>query len=117
VHWDFSKPGLPLFRDLIRERFEAALSGRTEIRDAPDDVERAIQEARYRAVERRLSDARLLGDAVIAAFFSADKPRARETKRQEIESWLNEPPAAMRMKVRGLATTLRQGERPLPPFH
>jgi hypothetical protein len=117
VHWDSSKPGLPLFRDLIRERFEAALTGRAEIRDAPDDVERAIQEARYQRIEQRLSDARVLGDAVIAAFFSADKSRAREAKRQEIESWLNEPPAAMWMKVSGLAAMLRQGERAIPPFH
>ena len=117
VHWDSSKPGLPLFRELIRERFHAALAGRTEIRDAPDDVERAIQEARYQQIERRLSDARLLGDAVIGAFFSTVKPRVRETKRQEIESWLNEPPAAMWIKVRGLASTLRQGERRVPPFH
>jgi hypothetical protein len=117
VHWDRSKPGLPLFRDLIRERFEAALTGRTDIRDAPDDVERAIQEARYQHIERRLSDAHRLGDAVIAAFFSADKPRAREAKRQEIESWLNESPTAMWMKIDGLATTLRQGDRPVPPFH
>jgi hypothetical protein len=117
LHWDSSKPGLPLFRDLIRERFEAALTGRQEIREAPDDVERAIQEARYQHIERRLSDARLLGDAVIAAFFSAGKPRAREAKRQEIESWLNEPPASMWMKVGGLAATLRQGDPPIPRFH
>ncbi len=69
VHWDTGKPGLPLFRNLIRDRFEAALKGRAEIRDAPDDVERAIQETRFRQIERRLSDARQLGDAVIAAFF------------------------------------------------
>jgi hypothetical protein len=117
LHWDSSKPGLPLFRDLIRERFEAALNGRKEIREAPDDVERAIQEARYQKIERRLADARLLGDAVIAAFFSADKPRAREAKRQEIESWLNEPPAAMWMKIDMLATSLREGARPISPFH
>jgi hypothetical protein len=117
VHWDSSKPGLPLFRELIRERFEAALTGRAEIRDAPDDVERAIQEVRYQQIERRLSDARLPGDAVIAAFVSADKPRAREAKRQEIESWLNEPPAAMWVKLGGLAGIPRHGERPIAPFH
>jgi hypothetical protein len=117
VHWDSSKPGLPLFKDLIRERFEAALTGRAEIRDAPDDVERAIQEARYQHIERRLSDARLLGDAVVAAFFSADKPRPREVKRQGVESWLNEPPAAMWVKIEGLASTLRQRDPPIPPFH
>src|SRR5262249_33240773 len=78
-------------------------SGRKEIREASDDVERAIQEARYQRIEQRLSDARLIGDAVIAAFFSGDKPRVREAKRQEIESWLNEPPEAMWVKVGGLA--------------
>jgi hypothetical protein len=108
---------LPLFRELIRERFEAALTGRKEIREAPDDVERAIQEARYQRVERRLSDARLLGDGVIAAFFSAEKPRAREAKRQEIESWLNEPTAAMWMKVGGLARSARGDNPPVTPFH
>jgi hypothetical protein len=117
VHWDSTKSGLPLFQDLIRERFEAALTGRKEIREAPDDVERAIQEARYQHVERRLSDARLLGDAVIAAFFSADKSAAREAKRQEMENWLNEPAAAMWMKIDALASVLRHGDRPLSPFH
>jgi hypothetical protein len=117
VHWDTSKPGLPLFRTLIRERFEAALAGRAEIRDAPDDVERSIQEVRYRQIERRLCDARLLGDAVMAAFFSARKTKAREARRQEIESWLNEPAEAMWIKVGALAATLRQGERPILPFH
>ena len=29
-----------------------------------------------------------MGDAVIAAFFAADKPKAREKKRAEVESWL-----------------------------
>jgi hypothetical protein len=117
LHWDSGKPGLPLFRNLIRERFEAALAGRAEIRDAPDDVERAIQEARYQQIERRLSYARHLGDAVIAAFLSADKPRAREARRQEIESWLNEPPEATWIKIQKQAGTLRNGKRPVPPFH
>ena len=29
-----------------------------------------------------------MGDAVIAAFFAEDKPKAREKKRAEVESWL-----------------------------
>jgi len=84
---------------------------------APDDVERAIQEARYQVIEQRLSDARLLGDAVIAAFVTANKPSAREVKRQEVESWLNEPPATISMKVSGLAAALRDRQPPIPPFH
>jgi hypothetical protein len=35
VHWDTNKPGLPLFRTLMQERFAAALAGRAEIREAP----------------------------------------------------------------------------------
>jgi hypothetical protein len=117
LHWDTGKPGLPLFRNLIRERFEAALVGRGEIRDAPDGVERAIQEARYQQIERRLSDARLPGDAVVAAYFSADEPRAREARRQEIESWVNGPAETMWTKIDIMAATLRQKDPPVPPFH
>jgi hypothetical protein len=53
LHWN-AAGGLPLFGALVRERFEAAVSGRQEIREAPDDVARAVQEVRYRQVEKRL---------------------------------------------------------------
>ena len=94
LHWD-SNGGLPLFNALVRERFQAAVSGRQEIREAPDDVSRAVQEVRYRRIEDRLDDVRLIGNAIVAAFFSADKPRARERQRQEIESWANGQAAEM----------------------
>src|SRR6185437_11263192 len=32
LHWDESKPGLPLFRQLIRDRIEEATAARAEIR-------------------------------------------------------------------------------------
>jgi hypothetical protein len=35
---------------------------------------------------------RIMGDAVIAAFFAADKPKPRE-QRAEVESWITERPA------------------------
>jgi hypothetical protein len=35
---------------------------------APDDTARAVQEQGQRSLERRLTDVRLAGDAVIAAF-------------------------------------------------
>jgi len=64
LHWDASA-GLPLFGALVRERFEAAVTGRREIREAPDDVARVIQEARYGEVERRLHNTRLIGTAIV----------------------------------------------------
>jgi hypothetical protein len=75
-------PGLPLFRQLVKQRVAEAMKDRAEIQAAPDDTARASQEARHDSLEARLRDIRLMGDAVIAAFFSVDKPRAREIKTQ-----------------------------------
>ena len=70
------------------------MKGRAEIQAAPDDTARAIQEARHRSLEGRIKDVRLIGDAVIAAFFAEDKPQGREKKRIEVESWLGGSPVA-----------------------
>lgn len=116
LHWDTSA-GLPLFGDLVRERFEAAVSGRHEIREAPDDVVRSTQEIRFSRVESQLENVRLIGNAIVAAFFSADKPRARETKRQEIESWANGSTTEMWPKLEPLSRILQANERTITPFH
>ena len=59
-----------------------------------------------------------MGDAVISAFFAADKPKAREKKRAEVESWLSELACkAQWEKLDAAAASLRAGEHPIPPFH
>jgi hypothetical protein len=116
AHWDTSKPGLPLFRKLVKDRVDEAKKGRAEIQTAPDDTARAIQEQRHRSLEERLKDIRLMADAVIAAFFAEDKPRARERKRAEVESWLGGSPVAWD-KLASMAANLPQGKQPLTPFH
>ena len=88
AHWDSSKPGLPLFRETIRQAVERAREGREAIRNAGDDVLMEAQAARYARVQDASEPARIVGDAVIAAFFSGDKPRERETERQKVESWI-----------------------------
>jgi hypothetical protein len=117
ANWDEAKPGLPLFRALVRDRVAGAMKARSEIQNAPDDTMRAIQEARHRTLEARLAPVRLIGDAVISAFFAADKPKAREMKRAEVESWLTGPPRELWEKLEAAALPLRQGEHPIPPFH
>jgi truncated hemoglobin YjbI len=117
AHWDTSKPGLPLFRQLVKRssvarRCRAAPKSRT----APDDTPRAIQEQRHCSLEVRLKEIRLMGDAVIAAFFAEDKPKAREKKRAEVESWLGGSPVAWD-KLAAMAATLKEGVHPLAPFH
>ena len=89
AHWDSSKPGLPLFGTMIKEAVERAREGREAIRNAGDDVLSAAQAARYARVLDASEPARIVGDAVIAAFFAGEKPKERESERQKIESWIS----------------------------
>jgi hypothetical protein len=117
ANWSESKLGLPLFRQLVKDRVAEAMKARAEIQAAPDDTTRAIQEARHRAVEGRLAPIRTMGDAVISAFFAAGKPNAREKKRAEIESFLTGSLGTQVQKLEAAAATLRNGKDPIPPFH
>jgi N-6 DNA Methylase len=111
VNWDATKPGLPLFRTLVADRVREVMRGRAEIQAAPEDTPRAIQEARHRNLEDRIKEVRIIGDAVIAAFFAEDRPRVRETKRADVENWLSVSPVAWN-KLTATAATLKQGTRP-----
>lgn len=100
----------------VRGRIAEANAARREIREAPDDIERAIQEARHRALEGQMADLRALGDATLACFFGEAKPRQREAARKALAAM----PAgvqAMWDEVRRLAMTLGHGEHPIRPFH
>lgn len=117
AHWDISKPGLPLFRQLVKDRVVEAMKGRAEIQAASDETARAIQEARHRSLEARVRPIRAIGDAVIATFFAEDKPKAREKKRAEVESQLSGSMETAWDKLGAMAATLKQGAHPLTPFH
>lgn len=118
ANWDESKPGLPLFRKLVKETVAEAMTARAEIREAPDDVARSIQETRHRIIEDRLTPVRTIGDAVISAFFAADKPKAREKERAKVESWLSGGSLQDHWeKLSAAGSSLRAGEHPILPFH
>jgi N-6 DNA Methylase len=118
ANWDESKAGLPLFRQLVRDTVAEAMTARAEIRAAPDDTLRAVQEERHRIIEDRLTPVRTIGDAVVSAFFAANKPRARETERAKIESWLAGGSLQDQWeKLNAAASSLRAGKHPIPPFH
>ena len=76
---------------MIKEAVDRALEGREAIRNAGDDVLNEAQAARYVRVQDASEPARIVGDAVIAAFFSADKPKAREdgaANGRKLDHWL-----------------------------
>lgn len=116
ANWDASKPGLPLFRGMIKDAVDRAREGREAIRNAPDDVARAVQESRFRRVETEVEPARIVGDAVISAFFAADKAKARETERAKVESWVagHLQPRWDALEAKANAFRAEQGWR---PFH
>jgi hypothetical protein len=118
ANWDESKSGLPLFRRLVKDTVAEAMTARAEIRTAPDDTLRAVQEERHRIIEDRLTPVRTIGDAVISAFFAADKPKGREKERAKIESWLSGGSLQDHWgKLMDAASSLCAGEHPIPPFH
>jgi len=55
-------------------------------------------------------------DAVVSAFFSADKPKEREKRRAEIESWFAGG-TDIWPKVAAAAAELQAGMHPVRPFH
>ena len=87
LHWDTSKPGLPLFRKFVEDRVAEATKARAKIQTAPDDTMRVVLEQKHRQVEKSVELLCVLGDAIISAFFAEDKPTAREKRRTTIESW------------------------------
>jgi hypothetical protein len=116
AHWDASKPGLPLFQERIKKAAGEAFAGREAIRNAADDVRMEAQAARFSRVQDASELPRIVGDAVISAFFSADKPRAREIEREKVESWI----AGGRPEAQDLLTAKAhafRSERGWRPFH
>lgn len=117
MHWDTSKPGLPLFRKFVADRVAEATKARAEIQSAPDDTMRAVLEQKHKFVESKVELVRVLGDAVISAYFAEDKAKAREKRRAEIESWVSGIGEAKWDNLRAAAASLRTGEHSLKPFH
>lgn len=116
ANWDASRPGLPLFRQLVREKVAKAMLGRAEIQNAPDDTMRATQEERHRNLESEVAPIRAMGDAVISAFFAAEKARPREKARADVESHISGMPPRWDL-LEDAAARLRAGERGISPFH
>ncbi len=106
-------------QDILLRRIAAATKGRKEILDAGDDMSPLLKRQKLALADEALDLVRLAGDLVIAAFFSAEKDRARENQRDMLlaklvthireANFLNMPDAAVQ--------ALRHGDKPLPPFH
>lgn len=118
LHWDATQ--LPTFvGKLVRDHLREAEKSRAQIREAAEWATEADLRALLRTVDGKLAVARLIGDGVIAAFFSADKPRRRIAGLVEFQkaiqshlgssSWVE----AVASSRRGLGA----GRQPIVPIH
>ena len=102
---------------LARDRTAKAEAERERIRFAAEGLgDDALRPLLDRA-DRHLDDVRLVGNAALAAFFAADRPRAREAERAAVLQALELGGAGWQEKLEPLAASLRGGEGPVHPFH
>ena len=67
--------------------------------------------------DRHLDDVRLVGDAAVAAFFSADRPRERTAQRGKILEVLELGGSGWQQELLPAVKGLRNAEKPVHPFH
>ena len=110
--------GSPLLAGHVRERMEAWRTARREIRTAPDTVTRAEQEVRLAGAERNLSTVREVADALVATFFAGDKAKARMKALKQFQADFDDRSLGSGFDLAArMARALREGERPVTPFH
>ena len=117
LRWQDGQSDVAPFDGFLRQRIAQVTEGRRAIREAPDGEARAIQEQRFRHVEGLAQQVRLLGDSTLAAFFSSDKPRAREQARVRLGVVASQAPEKSWPRVAEAAAAMTSGPSPLRPFH
>ncbi len=102
---------------LARDRTRQAETERARIRHALEGLgEEALRPLLERA-DHHLDDVRLVGDAIVAAFFAADKRKEREVERAKVLEVLEVGGTDWQQKLKPTVAGLRNGEKPVHPFH
>jgi hypothetical protein len=107
---------------LIQTEINLAVEKRQRILNARDDVPYAQLASELAYADGRLSLPRMIGDAVIAAFFSAEKPKPREEMRKRFQALIESDLKTQGMLPVGSAVDLaikelRGGRKAVPTFH
>jgi hypothetical protein len=106
----------------IRRRIDRITEARRRILAASDDTPYANLRQKLGEAERELRWLRLAGDAVLAAFFSADKPKLREEARKRLQQQMeaalkNLGKFELAEPIEAAVSRLRHGEKGVTPFH
>ena len=106
----------------IRRRIDRISEARRRILAASDDTPYATLQQKLDVAEQELYWLRLAGDAVLAAFFSADKPRPREDARKQLRQQMeaalkNLGKFELAEPLENAVAGLRSGAKGVTPFH
>ncbi|WP_390895577.1 Eco57I restriction-modification methylase domain-containing protein [Stieleria tagensis] len=124
-HWE-PKKQKKFGEDLIQRRLDRATEARAKILNAREDVAYRDQEQKMALAEEALSGIRLLGDACVSAFFAGKKKKEREDRVDQLfgiaSAYLEKLKEGkldheLRKSLEAAATSLQEGEHPIPAFH
>jgi hypothetical protein len=117
-HWTPEKQ-VPVIRAFIDKAIDEAMALRAQIPELANSDDVGEKRRLLRDADDALAKVRLLGDAVVACFFSEEKAKERERSRvrweMKTEAWLSERESAA--EILGFVDDLRGGEKPVPCFH
>ena len=121
-HWNDQSPEAKqtlLFAKDVGDRTAGALRERTALLAVGDDfTSPQLKREKLEKADELLNTVRAIGDAAIAAFFSADKEKAREQKRVELaERFAANLKGDVRQRPTAEIDALRSGPFPVIPFH
>ena len=117
LSWDAGERQHSFAGMLVRDRIKKAEDERRRIREATEGWGEECFRPLLDRADRHLDDVRLIGNAVIAAFFAGDKPKARQQARAPILEAIDVGGAGWQERLTGLAVTLKQSDKPIRPFH
>ncbi len=112
-----SEARLDLLQILVRDRLAEVERERDRIRTALEDAPEEQQRLVLARAQQALADPKLVGDAVIAAFFSADRARAREEERLQVRGIIEQAGTGWQDRLTPAVAALRGSTPPVVPFH
>lgn len=121
-HWDEGDTQKSFLEEEVNKRIERIGQYRQRILDARDAIPYAQLQQHMEAVDETLGLLRQIGDTVIAAFFSAEKPKARESARFALRDLTEKSLRSVTdfesfRKIEESLGKLRQGPKGIRPFH
>ncbi len=108
-------PGL--LRGIVKARLAKVTEERQSIREAVAELSEEELRPMLNRARGALSDPRLMGDAVIAAFFAADRPKDREKERMKVCEAAESLGLGWQERLRSVLARLRTDGRDITPFH